>query len=83
MRVFLLDGWDFVEHVSIYHCDGHIVLAVANVVLQIHGVRVRLNEDVVATDSFIDLFALSAVDDEHDEVASESLLDLVHLLLAE
>jgi hypothetical protein len=62
MGVLLLDGGDFVEHVAIDDCESHIVLAVSDIVLKIHGVGVGLDQDVVLAHCFVHLLPFAAVD---------------------
>lgn len=83
MGVLLLDGGNFIQHVTVNDCKGDIVLPVSDIVLKIHGVGVGLDQYVVFAHSFVHLLPLDTVDNEDDQIARQALLDPVQLLLPE
>lgn len=83
MRVFFLDLWDFVQHVSVYNCNSDIILPIADIVLQIHGVRVGLDQDVVLANCLIHLLSLAAVDDQDYQISRQPLLYLLYFVVTE
>jgi hypothetical protein len=83
VRVLFLNGGYLVKHVAVDDSNCYVILAITDIVFEIHGVGVGLHQHVVLPHCFVHLLTLTTVNHEHDQVSRQPLLYPVQLLLPE